>query len=293
MFGRSYRAFPGDTYVADLKKAAKSSRSWVKWLWLGIFLSSVADLYIVWTLICFVTDAYDPDYVIECFMSGKVPTSLLFSKPELTVDGVLIPGAISLLITVALVVSYLFVGHTIGKKAREFKEFRKVSSLLSTMLAAIAEAVVLILIVYFRYRAEMALPDNAQAIAAGDTLVIERAFLTVVVLAITMLLGAFLSMLVAYYEGNCVTEMILRESKAHIYDDARVYRQAYYCYASDADKERGYDKAERAIDEEAIGVAFSLSSLASQLNGIVDPADANEFRSVSKMVAEGGYASVR
>ncbi|WP_251230518.1 hypothetical protein [Adlercreutzia aquisgranensis] len=320
MLARKYQAFPGDRYISDLKKAAKSSRSWIGALRIAILISAVADLYIMWDLVCLALDETKPVDLIPSLLSGGTEH--------------LLAGGTTFFITLSLVLSYLFIGHLVGKKAREYKEFRNASSLVVTIVASLVEALALVCIAFFRLVCkvleaglsggsgmssgafsefsdasasaglgwEVFTPAGFADFLAGgvsDNVLVDAA-IDAAVLAAIMFLGAFLSMVVAYYKGDPIAGRTLRSAQANLHNDSRAYWLAYYRAAADPAKEREYEAAERRLDREAVGVLFSLSSLASQLNGILDPADAREFRSASSLAidhccasttTEGGFVS--
>ena len=99
----------------------------------------------------------------------------------------------------------------------------------------------------------------------------------VFVMTLMMALSAFLSCIYAYYSGDVISEAVYRRGKTMLPSDRALYDKVFFDQSSDIGKEREYEARERELDRRAIESAFKLGSIASQLNGMVDPADAYEF----------------
>ena len=101
-----------------------------------------------------------------------------------------------------------------------------------------------------------------------------------------MFAGALLEVLHAYYVDDPFTLEEERLARAHIAEDRLIYDQTFAQVAVNDQKSRAYEEQERRLDSRAISCAFRLSELAAQLNGIVDPADAQDFSEASRLIKE-------
>ena len=250
--GSEGQAYPGDTYLLDTHKAADEGKPWARWLIVAVIFGFFADLY-------FLHDTVD---VAFDNASGSF----------LSVYSWVVAGALVLL--------YLFIGHIGGKKLRDYKVFRVGSSLVAAIVAFAFLAIALIALTVFRLSTEL----------DASVLSVVRSFLSylsendyvipvskVFVMTLVMLLSAFISALHAYYSGDAVSETVYRESVAALPSDTALYNKVFFEHSNNVEKEREYEEQERALDRRAVESAFKLASIASQLNGMVDPADAYEF----------------
>ncbi len=255
------QAFPGDTYLADMHNAAKSGKPWTKRLLIAVVLGFFADLY-------FLHDTVD---IAFDNASGSF----------LSFYGWIVAGALVLL--------YLFIGFTFGKKLRDYKSFRESSSLVSAIVAVVVLIIALVALTIFRLSAELeasvgtVMNSFFSYLAANDYFIqISKVF----VMTLVMALSTFVSALYSYYSGDAVSEAVYRESVAALPADRALYNRVFFEHSNNIDKEREYEAQERELDRRAVESAFKLGSLASQLNGMVDPADAYEFLEIQRTITK-------
>ncbi len=266
-------AFPGDTYIADLTLAAKTKRSWVLPLIGIILLSAIADIGILAKIIAVNFDYDEADPMIW-FLAAVIAFC------------------------------YIGIGLTAGNKAREACAFGRRTSWILFIVAFVAEVAVLFLIAWLRYRMQIESDDlkllangaasssfsgGSEEVSASNDSASPKVLHETIFLAIIMFLGAFLSVVVAYYRTDAVTEEKARRAKAALPEDAALYSRVYFEIAANDKKDREYEAEECRLDERAVESAFRLSSLASQLNGILDPADAHDFRQMSRQATSSYY----
>lgn len=278
-------AFPGDRYIANLKTAAKASRPWVRVLWVAVIVSAFADFYIMWDLLAQLTNCPGPDSTL----------SQIVGDPQ------------GPFVTCALVASYILLGRVVGNKAAEYKAFRTTSSLAITLISLVFEALTLVAVTVLRFLGVMKhhlgndFDENIMAAfnafssdgisAAVDSLgkYAVTASIEALVFASVMALGAVLSMVASYYGSDPVSSEKYRSAKSHIHQDYQAYEKTYFQYAANPEKDRGYEEQEQRLDREMVTAVFELSSIASQLNGVMDPADAQEFRQVNSVVSRDWF----
>lgn len=246
------QAFPGDTYLEDMREAAKAGKPWAGKLIFAIVLCFFADLY-------FLHDTVD----------------IAFDNVE--------GGFLSIYawgIAAALVLLYLYIAFVFGKKFKEYRAFGVTSSCVSAIIAAVVLLLALFFLTVFRLSSEL---DSSvgEVIGSFFPYLSSSDYVTeiskVFVMTLMMALSAFLSSIYAYYRGDVISEAVYRKGKTMLPSDRLLYNRVFFDYSNDVDKEREYEARERELDRRATESAFKLGSIASQLNGMVDPADAYEF----------------
>lgn len=293
---KKYEAFPGDRYIANLEIAAKASKPWVRVLWVAVLISACADFYIVWDLLAQLLEWTDPSDVLAGLRYGVFDLEGPF-------------------VVCALVASYIFLGRVVGKKAAEYKAFRAKSSFAIASIAFVFDCLMLVVVTILRFFSEIKKVLNLSADGANDEAFGEAvldaltafssggiggffeslgpvaviAVMNALSLALVMVLGAALSMIASYYGSDPVASEKLCDAKSSLHQDSQVYEKVYFQYAADPEKDRRYEEQEQRLDEEMIGAVLQLSSLASQLNGVLDPADAQEFRQASSIVSRNWF----
>lgn len=258
--GRDDKAFPGDTYLTDLQRAAKVGEPWAKWLIVAVIFGFFADLYFLHDTVDIAFDNASGSFLsLYCWV-----------------------------VAATLVLLYLFIGHVAGKKLRNFKVFRIKSNLASGVVALTILVVSLFALTFFRLSTELDVSVMSVVrsffsyLASGDYVIeVSKVF----VMTLVMLLSAFVSALHAYYGGDAVSEAVYRESLASLPADRALYNKVFFERSNNVKKEREYEAQERELDKRAVESAFKLGSIASQLNGMVDPADAYEFLEAQRAIA--------
>lgn len=303
------KAFPGDTYVADLKKATKTGKVWTRFLFLMVLLSVLADFYLL-------QDAF-------AWMLGEASMADMMARGDSLMSMILSP---SVYVCAVLVVLYLVFADIAGKKLAEFRAFRGRSSVFAFGLLVIVLLVVLGFIALVRFESivdelgaagvgqSMGSFGGGDAFGSGGNASASSAFgfgvssqgaatgmlsdfwaldpgdqldaLTrTALITSVMMLGAFLEMLHSYYSFDPYAGEKLRLAEGCIAEDKRLYLSVYARYVMDVDKNAEYEAKEQELDKETVACAFRISELAAQLNGIVDPADAHDFCAVSRLLA--------
>lgn len=302
------QAFRDDTYIADLQRASKTSRTWTKLIVPAILLSVFADFYLL-------QDAF-------AWMLGTSSFSDLLSRGvSLSSLGESFSAISTMLVCLALIVIYLEIGSVAGKKLSEYRAFRKRSSLGACIFLFILEITVLVLIALVRYLSICdASGQSASSSFAGGGFgqgtgsassgsssgfggggfgsatdsgssapMLEwdfEAFMQTLGLVTAMVMGAFLGALHAYYTIDPYAAEKKRLAEAYIAEDRSLYRQVYGKYVISPERILELEGRERDLDRRAVACAFRVNELVAQLNGIVDPADAQDFRSISRIIDE-------
>lgn len=291
------RAFPSDTYVADLDRAAKTKKMWTKWLFAIVVGSAFVDFYLL-------QDAF-------AWMLGTASFSDLLKGNDAGLIAVF-----TALTCFALVVLYLTFGDIAGKKIAEFKAFRGRGSLAACIALLIVMFVVLVFIAFVRYCSILdGLTSSSSAGemfkggfggdtsgggfggfggsvgAANDALSIDLQFSsealtqTLGLLAV-MFLGALLEVAHAYYSMDPYAAEKKRLAESYIPEDRCLYESTYASCAIEPIKNMEREERERILDKQTVDAAFRICELSTQLNGIVDPADAYDFCNISRIVRE-------
>lgn len=283
------KAYSGDSYVSDLAKASKSGKPWMTFVLFGVFITVLADFSMLSSVF---------SYLFDTGSSGLVNFLLNYFVPLATILG------------------YLFIGFFAGKKLREFMVLRRGTALVSSILFMLIEIAILLLIAIVRYYSELAIAGagTQNAFSGGfgggaggfsggfggqgfgsseqgffDTLGLTfdaDALWCALMLSFVMVIGALLEIYYSYctYDPFAAEKKILAE--AHIAEDRLLYEKVYFEVTSSSEKNSAYEERERELDRRTVDVAFRISSLAMQLNGIVDPADAYDFCTVSRLINE-------
>ena len=257
---REGQAFPGDTYLADMHEAARSGKPWARSLFLAVILGFLADLYFLHDTTNYAFNIADADAL--SFLVWLVAGALVFL--------------------------YLFIGHVFGKKLQDYIVFRDKLSLASAIVALLILVIALVALTIFRLSADANVPvitafRSFFVILGGEQY--RDAVSAVFVMTLIMLLSAYVSALHAYYSGDAVSEAVYRKSVAALPADRAMYNRVFFEHTNDIERERQYEERERELDKRAVESAFALGSLASQLNGMVDPADAYEFMQAQRAIA--------
>lgn len=282
--GRFPKAFPEDTYLADLNRAANTRKPWVRVIPVVIFLSLVADYSLL-------SDTFDMAFQSNLWITYAVP--------------------------LALVASYLALGYLAGKKINEYKAFRQGSALVSAILLGSIELITLVFIFVIRCYGELqkegGIGGGGLNLSFGNqsgTLQIGKASSTsdfsafvdavfdkgvdvlfpAIALSLIMLIGAGLGMYYAYCTCDSYAAKKKLISESCIAEDRQLYESTFFKVVSSTEKNLEYEKRERELDQRALGASFRVNSLIAKLNSIVDPADAYDFTSGTYDFASVGRA---
>ena len=288
------KAYAGDSYVYDLTVASRAGKPWTSLVMFGVFLTVLADFALLSSVF---------SYLFDTGSDGFKNFLLNYVVPCSTIAG------------------YLFIGFFAGKKLREYRVLRRRSALASFIVFMVIEVVILLLISLVRYYSELAIAgvgaSNAfsggfgggsggfsggfggQGFGASKQGLLESLGLTfdadalwcALMLSFVMCLGALLEM----YHSYCTYDPFAAEKKclaeAHIAEDRLLYEKVYFETVSSLEKNAAYEERERELDRRTVDSAFRISELATQLNGIVDPADAYDFCTISRLVNEDFFKS--
>ena len=280
---RFLRAFPGDTYISDLHKASKTGKPWIKIIPAVIIIAFAADYWLL-------TDTFSMAFQSGFWVTYFVPISLI--------------------------ISYLALGYLAGKKMAEWRSLRRSSALKVFSLLFIVEILVLIFLGILRCYGEViqnggmggssGLNMSFNGAAAEQTLQIGNkasstgldAFFSkvselgvdvifpAVALSLIMLIGAMLGMYYAYCSYDAFAGEKKHLAESYIAEDRQLYEKAFYKAVNLQNKTLDYERRERDLDKKAVATTFKVNSLATQLNGIVDPADAYDFCKISKSITD-------
>ena len=230
------QAFPGDTYLEDMRAASKAGKPWASKVTIAIVL-------------CLITDVV--------FLHSAVDNALYFQNKDAEGIEAVALSILTWLAAAALGLVYVYGAFVFGKKLKEYRAFGAASSRVSALLALLVLLLALIFITIFRLQTE-------------DVSV-------VLLLTLMMTLSVYLSSVYAYYSGDSISEAVYRRSKAMLPADRVLFNKVFSERSNDIVKERDYEARERELDRRAVESAFKLGFIGSQLNGMVDPADAYEF----------------
>lgn len=303
------KAYPGDTYVADLHKASKTGKSWVNLLVPIIILSVFADFFMIWRAF---------GQVIQSLGDNDI-----------------------FFICAALVALYLSFGHFSGKKLAEWAAFRRGASLWASVLMGLVMLAVLVLIFIFRlsdqslsieaaasdsglsgltggYSSGVAIAPTGEAVGGSGLLegfgaqggaesgfgstasaspkgllgaltsvfegASEVAYLEAICLSTVMLLGAIAAFVHAYFTLDPFASEKARLAAACIAEDKLLYESAFAARAIDPERDARIGAMERELDTRTVDCAFRIHDIALQLNSIVDPADAHDFERIRNLL---------
>ncbi|WP_286142548.1 hypothetical protein [Adlercreutzia caecimuris] len=256
------KAFPSDTYVEDLHAATKTKRPWVKGLLGVVVLSVTVDIYLL-------QDSF-------ALMLGNASFLDVFGA-----DGdrsKWMDFAFVALMCVGFIVLYLKFSSMAGSKFSEFKVSRSKAAFASGALFFVLLVIVLALVGIVRFRSVAFDADSLSD--TDDTLLETIALLTV------MGLGALMSMIRSYYSVDLYAAEKKRLAEAHIPEDRLLYERTYAAHAVDPIAILEHETKERELDRQMVESAFRVCELSTQLNGIVDPADAHDFTQIGRLVRE-------
>lgn len=287
------KAYTGDTYVYDLAKASNAGKPWMKLVLLGVVLTVLSDFALLSNVF---------SYLFDTGSGGLKDILLNYVVPISTIAG------------------YLFIGFFAGKKLREYRVLRRKSALASFIFFMALELLILIMISVVRYYSELAIAgagvQNAFSGGFGSVAsgfsggfgsggfgsskqgILGMLGLTfdadtlwcALMLSFVMCLGALLEM----YHSYCTYEPFAAEKKslaqAHIAEDKLLYEKVYFETALSPEKCAVYERMEEELDKRAVDSAFRISELATKLNGIVDPADAYDFCTISRLANHEFFA---
>ena len=248
-----------------MKDASKAGKAWINWIFVAaIFICFLADLYFLHDTVDVAFDNEEGSFLsLYCWV-----------------------------IAGGLVLLYILLGMLFGNKLKESIVFRSKWSAFATVIVGAVLIIALFLLTVFRLSAELeagffSVFNSFFTYLASNDYVdqISKVF----VMTLMMSLSAFISALYAYYRNDVISGKIYTESKAMLASDIALYNKVYFEYSDCIDKERDYELKERELDKKAVDSAFKLGSIASQLNGIVDPADAYEFLEVQRMMKESYF----
>ena len=293
------KAYPSDTYIANLSRATKTRRSWTGLLQLIVVLSVLADFYLL-------NDAF-------AWMLGTESFADAFSDIlDRSITGDTIEALFPALICIALVLIYLTLCRAAGNRLAEFRALKRKSALSAFLVFAVLIISILGLISFVRYYSIWDLSQSNSSSnalsglrfsSATDSSTSEgfsfggsntekglgfdpNALIQTLGLVSVMLLGAFLEMLHAYCSIDPFAAEKRRIAEAHVAEDHMLYETVFARHAINPERILDYEKSERELDRKAINCSFRVSELATQLNGIVDPADAHDFCEVGRIVRD-------
>ena len=277
------QAYPGDTYINDLNEATNSTRPWVSVLTVVMVLSGIADWFILSDLFNLIIGSESIFDLISAEGFKWPPDDPLKFYEGLFAAMMIIAG-------------YLVLGRVIGKMAQEYTAFGHKRTKTILLVVSIIEAIILLLTVVARFygSVEKVMGNSSEEYlnafeAMLDPSISFEALLLASLLLVIMVIGIGLSIISAYYSGSAVAETTYKQAKEHLALDALLYRHVYLLYAADPSKDREYESQEHQIDKQMDSSIRRLEVIASELNGILDPADANDFRTVNSRVSNVLY----
>ena len=285
------RAFPGDTYVADLHDAADSGKPWMKFFPFVIVLSVFADIGLLVDTFCTVFDkSFPPSGLTDIFVTVLAP--------------------------IAFIAVYVSFGYSAGKKRQEWKAFGDPSSHFTSTLLLLVEFAVVGFLGLVRWFGEVYKSGGGSGASTvtlgfansgssgfgfglGTSTASTNGFLSfwdsamdagfdaampAIALVVITMLGAAMSYYYSYGTYDAFAGEKTRIAESHMAEDTQLYERVYFEHAASIEKSRDYEARERELDREVVESVYKIRSLATKLNGIVDPADAHEFARVSAVV---------
>lgn len=267
-FRKQGKAYPGDTYLEDCARAAKSKSSWSGVLVVGAALAAMVDLYNIHDLFAKTSDASSAD-------------------------------AFTWLVAIGIVAVYVFVGFAVGNPLRSWRAYGERSDFAIAALAGAAELAIVAAVAYFRYGAEAAIAANKDyvtsmsAASAGTsqigslpTTVSADPLAMTLLYTFIMVAGALMSIVYAYKHRNALAERAFDESSSLLMRDRAIYDQAFRSVMGDAGAERDAERRERELDVQMTRVVARINMLAADAAMVLDPADAYEVMQASRLVAD-------
>lgn len=225
---------------------------------------------------------------------------------------------ITYFVPIALLASYLCMGYLAGKKIIEFKSLRRKPALITAVIFTVFEIVVLVALFIIRCYGEAqrsgdmgsgglssgGLSSSLSLGNAASTLSLSKpssspglfeffdivselgveVLFPAIALSLIMFIGALLEMYYAYCTYDAYAGEKKRLAESHIAEDRLLYEKVYFDIVSSPEKNLEYERRERELDRKALACAFKVNKLSTQLNSIVDPADAYDFTSISRSI---------
>lgn len=201
-------------------------------------------------------------------------------------------------------------GYLAGKKIIEFKSLRRKPALITAVIFTVFEIIVLVALFIIRCYGEVqrsgGMGDGGLGFSFGNagTLSLGKAspsnglsafadkvadlgvdvLFPAIALSLIMFIGALLEMYYAYCTYDAYAGEKKRLAESHIAEDRLLYEKNYFDIVSSPEKNLEYERRERELDRKALECAFKVNKLSTQLNSIVDPADAYDFTSISRSI---------
>lgn len=284
------KAYEGDTYVKDLNKSSKARAPWVSFFPLGVALACLADLYLL------------------------SDTMNMVIRDDLYI---LIFPVISVFVALALFGVCAFFSYIVGRRIREYTAFEKRTALASSIFLLVINIGVLITLFLVRLDGEVkksggygsglqqlsfggssegTLSIGASSGGDGGILafvgtIIEKAtdmgpdvWINALVLSLIMLLAIILEAFYAYFSYDPFAGEKKKLAEAYAAEDRQLYERIFFERVSTPEKCKEYERRERELDKRVVTSAFKINRIATQLNGMVDPADAYDFCRISRLL---------
>ena len=218
---------------------------------------------------------------------------------------------ITYFVPIALLASYLCMGYLAGKKIIEFKSLRRKPALITAVIFTVFEIIVLVALFIIRCYGEVQRNGgmggsglaNSLSLGSAGTLSLGKSssnglsaffdkvsdlgvdvLFPAIALSLIMFIGALLEMYYAYCTYDAYAGEKKRLAESHIAEDRLLYEKVYFDIVSSPEKNLEYERRERELDRKALECAFKVNKLSTQLNSIVDPADAYDFTSISRSI---------
>ena len=218
---------------------------------------------------------------------------------------------ITYFVPIALLASYLCMGYLAGKKIIEFKSLRRKPALITAVIFTVFEIIVLVALFIIRCYGEVQRSGgmggggltSSLSFGSAGTLTLGSSSSTglsafvdkvsdlgvdvlfpAIALSLIMFIGALLEMYYAYCTYDAYAGEKKRLVESHIAEDRLLYEKVYFDIVSSPEKNLEYERRERELDRKALACAFKVNKLSTQLNSIVDPADAYDFTSISHSI---------
>lgn len=218
---------------------------------------------------------------------------------------------ITYFVPIALLASYLCMGYLAGKKIIEFKSLRRKPALITAVIFTVFEIIVLVALFIIRCYGEVQRSGgmggggltSSLSFGSAGTLTLGKSssnglsafvdkvsdlgvdvLFPAIALSLIMFIGALLEMYYAYCTYDAYAGEKKRLAESHIAEDRLLYEKVYFDIVSSPEKNLEYERRERELDRKALECAFKVNKLSTQLNSIVDPADAYDFTSISRSI---------
>lgn len=218
---------------------------------------------------------------------------------------------ITYFVPIALLASYLCMGYLAGKKIIEFKSLRRKPALITAVIFTVFEIIVLVALFIIRCYDEVQRSGgmggggltSSLSFGSAGTLTLGKSssnglsafadkvsdlgvdvLFPAIALSLIMFIGALLEMYYAYCTYDAYAGEKKRLAESHIAEDRLLYEKVYFDIVSSPEKNLEYERRERELDRKALECAFKVNKLSTQLNSIVDPADAYDFTSISRSI---------